>query len=269
MTGYYEHHIEINEDKLCPFILRHIRTDTAVQCNWHKNVEVMLVTDGDGLMQYGAQTVSVTKGDLIVINSESIHRPYSEGGIGLYYLIIDEDFCRMNGIDAAAMRFEAKITDEDVRRSFLAVVEAEKKYKGGAPYSAARLRCDVLSLLLLLCERYSLAADKNREGKTRSEGYIKRVIEYLNANFREAVELDALAEICGITKYHLARAFKRYTGQSILTYTNFLRCRNAELCIKNGRTVAEAAYESGFDSLSYFTRTYKRIIGVSPSKSKR
>ena len=40
------------------------------------------------------------------------------------------------------------------------------------------------------------------------------------------------------------------------------------MLLAEGKTVTEAAYESGFESLSYFSRRYKRIMGISPSKNK-
>ena len=77
----------------------------------------------------------------------------------------------------------------------------------------------------------------------------------------------SIAAMCGITKYHLAREFKRITGQTVLTYLNALRCKKAQLLLSEGKTVTEAAFESGFESLSYFSRTYKRIMGAPPSRN--
>ena len=96
--------------------------------------------------------------------------------------------------------------------------------------------------------------------------YVKSVIEYINANYSREVNLDELASLCGITKFHLAREFRKITGQTILTYTNILRCKKASVLIAEGKTVTEAALDCGFDSLSYFSRTYKKIMGNPPSK---
>lgn len=94
------------------------------------------------------------------------------------------------------------------------------------------------------------------------------MLEYLNENYTQSITLDELARLCGITKCHLAREFKRYTGQTVLTYVNSLRCQLAGLCISEGLSVTEAAYKSGFESLSYFSRVYKRLMGVPPSGGK-
>ncbi len=101
-----------------------------------------------------------------------------------------------------------------------------------------------------------------------SEQYVKRVLDRLNGNCTEHISLEELAKDCGITKYHLARAFKRYTGQTLFTYINIMRCKKAELCIRDGMSITEAAYECGFESLSYFSRTYKKLMGASPSFSR-
>ena len=80
------------------------------------------------------------------------------------------------------------------------------------------------------------------------------------------LSLDTLASLCGVTKFHLMRQFKQYTGQTIFSYLNHLRCQNAELLIAEGNSITEAAYASGFESLSYFSRTYKKHMGTAPSK---
>ena len=98
--------------------------------------------------------------------------------------------------------------------------------------------------------------------------YIKKVLEYIAEHYTEPLTLEDVADVCGITKYHLAREFKRFTGLTVITYVNILRCKRAEVCLAEGKTVTEAAVESGFDSISYFSRTYKKLMGVTPSEKK-
>ena len=124
-----------------------------------------------------------------------------------------------------------------------------------------------MSILIEACSSARIA-DKGKPEEDRSERHVKRVIAYFNDNLAETITMDDLSELCGVTKFHLAREFKRYTGQTVFTYLNFLRCKRAKLLISGGKRVAEAAYECGFESLSYFSRTYKRLIGEAPSSSK-
>ncbi|MBQ8432508.1 MAG: helix-turn-helix domain-containing protein [Clostridia bacterium] len=64
--------------------------------------------------------------------------------------------------------------------------------------------------------------------------------------------------VCEITECYLAREFKSYTGQTVMTYLNMVRCKNAEICLAEGKSVTETAYECGFESISCFSRTYKK-----------
>ena len=92
---------------------------------------------------------------------------------------------------------------------------------------------------------------------------------YMEYRYNEQIGLDDLAKFCGITKHHLSREFKRFTGQTVLTYLNTLRCKSAEVCLSEGMSVTETAFECGFESVSYFSRTYKKIMGAPPSAAKK
>ena len=49
----YETHFKIKQDELCPFKhLRKIRIESG-NCNWHKNIEIILTESGVGNVQYG------------------------------------------------------------------------------------------------------------------------------------------------------------------------------------------------------------------------
>ena len=78
--------------------------------------------------------------------------------------------------------------------------------------------------------------------------------------------LEDLANEAGFSKYHFARLFKEMTGQTVLNYVNFLRCNHARSLLASGKyNVGESAIQSGFSNLSYFSRTYRRMMGELPS----
>ncbi|WP_430813373.1 helix-turn-helix domain-containing protein [Carboxylicivirga sp. RSCT41] len=88
---------------------------------------------------------------------------------------------------------------------------------------------------------------------------------YINNNFRENLNLDLFSRIRFVSKFHLLRLFKRYYGQTPNQYLIDKRVEKAKECIKNGRSVSEACYEVGFESISSFSSLFKRKTGFTPS----
>ena len=267
----YEHHTSLLKDKLCPFKLNTCNAILKNQIsNWHKNIEVLIVIDGEGVAQYGKDEFLIKKDDIIVVNSGILHCFNSNSGISYYCLIIDESFASENGITTGKHQFTKVFKDEKCKEYVLDAANKLNTYYTDREnvINRAKARAAVLNLLIELCENHSRLDTVSENKKKSSEDYIKKAIEYLNVNYTEKVELDDIASLCGITKYHLAREFKRFTGQTIVTYANFLKCKKAEFLLSQGMTVSEVAYECGFESVSYFSSIYKKVMGYSPSKRK-
>ena len=127
----------------------------------------------------------------------------------------------------------------------------------------------MLALLIHLCESHATVSGARRTEHSAAEEYVKRTVAYLAEHFAEAQSLDALATLSGVTKHYLARVFKQYTGETIFSHLIRVRLRHAEAALRSGASVTEAALSAGFESLSYFSRVYKRYVGVSPSQKKR
>ena len=265
----YEHHLSLKQDKLCPFIIKASKNLRNTICNWHTNIEILLVTSGEGHIQYNSSDFQLGEHCIVVVNSGDLHRVYSDSVISFNYMIIDESFCNENGIHTGERRFDHIFKCDITEHAFLNAYKEYQNYKNNpSAIITARLRRAVLDLLIELYEKHSTDARIDATVERSPRDYVKNALDYLAEHFTEPLTLEAVADVCGITKFHLAREFKRYTGQTVITYINILRCKKAEVCLSEGMTVTEAACESGFDSISYFSRTYKKLMGISPSSKK-
>lgn len=273
MITRYEHHLQIKTNKLEPFILHYLINRFDSPCNWHKNIEIVFITKGEGFIRYGTDEYELCEGDLVVINSGAIHHLYSDTGFDYYCIIIDDEFCEGNGIDIEKYEFEKITRDEETVRVFLEAAQMLKneilKKNGDDRLSIPKVRRAMLSFMIELCEKHIVNDGEKVKKKDRSEEHIKKALSYINENFKSPITLEELAEYVGISKYHLSREFKKYTGETIFTYTNIIRCRNAEICILDGMKVSDAAYASGFETISYFSGTYRKLMGIHPSKVKK
>lgn len=82
--------------------------------------------------------------------------------------------------------------------------------------------------------------------------------------------LAATARACDVSAAHLSRVFHQSTGITISEYLARFRVEHAtELLRQRRQTVAEIAFASGFQSISQFNRTFKRIAGCTPTQLNR
>ncbi len=265
MDKLYEHHYKLKSDKLCPFKLEKGGRSDANFYNWHENIEIVLIIDGEGEFQYSTEKLEVKRGDIVVVNSGIIHRPCPE--TEYFYLIIDESFFRENGFSVFNLDFTPVFRDPECEKLFM-IVEAKIREYRSSVIHPAELRSAVLSLLLYLYSHHLRRETDNELSAVGAQSCIKKALAFINDKYTDGITLSDIADACNVTGEHLAREFKRHTGQTVITYINTLRCKRAALSISVGASVTEAAIECGFGSLSYFSRTYKRITGAAPSAVK-
>ena len=108
------------------------------------------------------------------------------------------------------------------------------------------------------------SADKIRSRPAR------KAAEYISEHFAEDFSVDDIANALFLNKSYLMRAFKEQTGMTLLQYLNITRCERAKKLLADTDMIIEGiAYEVGYVTASHFTRVFKSIVGVTPSKYRR
>jgi AraC-like DNA-binding protein len=99
---------------------------------------------------------------------------------------------------------------------------------------------------------------------------LERLSEYIEAHSTDNIELEALAIMAGLTKWHFARAFKQSIGVPQHFYLIQRRLERAqELLAESDLSLAQIALESGFDDQSHFFRCFRMFFGVTPRSFRR
>ena len=95
---------------------------------------------------------------------------------------------------------------------------------------------------------------------------VHRVREHLAANAREQTPAADLEHISGLSRYALARQFRRAYGTSPDRFRTLRRLELARAAIGEGLSLAAAAAESGFADQSHMTRQFVRTYGMTPGR---
>jgi AraC-like DNA-binding protein len=90
--------------------------------------------------------------------------------------------------------------------------------------------------------------------------------DYLDAHYAENVTLHDLAQVAGLSPYHLVRIFRRATGLPPHAYLLQARVTRAKTLLARGWPPVRVAHATGFADQSHFTRGFARIVGVTPGR---
>ncbi len=129
---------------------------------------------------------------------------------------------------------------------------------------------EILSLLrqaeknYLNTEQYHLILN-NHEG-----GRLNEVLEYTFQHFKQEIKIEQIAKIAFLSRSQFSYFFKLHTGKTYIQFVNELRIENACILLKNNRyTIEQICYEVGFQNVSNFSRHFKKIKGITPSKYRK
>lgn len=96
---------------------------------------------------------------------------------------------------------------------------------------------------------------------------IQKIQKYINANYKEEIRLEQMAEQVGMTATSFSRFFKLRTGKTLSDYVIDIRIGFAtRLLVDSTMSIAEICYECGFNNLSNFNRIFKKKKDCSPKE---
>jgi AraC-like DNA-binding protein len=123
-------------------------------------------------------------------------------------------------------------------------------------------------MIVLLARKIGQVSDSRPSPRTpRAEPLVNAAREYIVKHFARDLTLGEIAWHVGKGEEHLARQFKRRTGQSVFDYVREVRIAHAKTLLASpALTLTEIAGRCGFHSLSFFSRTFRACTGMAPSR---
>ena len=130
-------------------------------------------------------------------------------------------------------------------------------------FCSGLLQC-VLALIANHVTAASVSPCKNNTYK------ISELVSYMKMTSKLNLTIEECAAFCNLSKPHFSRVFKTVTGSSPVQFFLKLRIARAqELLDYTDRTMQEIAEASGFPDQNYFTRTFKKHTGMTPSQYRK
>ncbi len=99
-------------------------------------------------------------------------------------------------------------------------------------------------------------------------GYLRKALDYISLHYAdEDISVGTIAASLGLSEGHLSHLFKKETDYTVMAYITRYRMRAAmELLRDCSVKVYEVAQRVGYRDTTYFSSTFKKIVGVTPTE---
>ncbi len=99
---------------------------------------------------------------------------------------------------------------------------------------------------------------------------VRDACRYIDENFANKITVAGVAAACGVSEDYLSHSFSKQTGNRLSRYVAAVRIGHAMCLLKNENLgIAEIAFEVGFQSLSQFNRSFRKLSGINPSEFRK
>jgi AraC-like DNA-binding protein len=96
--------------------------------------------------------------------------------------------------------------------------------------------------------------------------HLRRAHDHIDRHFAEPLDLDEIAGIAGVSKYHFVRSFRMTYGETPMRYLTRRRIERAQDLLRAANlTVTEICMLVGFSSLGSFSARFSQLVGESPT----
>jgi len=239
--------------------------------HWHENLEICMLINANCTFTIDGETINAVPGDILVIDEFVPHRICTTDVKTDLYIV----HLRLSCFIERGIRLERinpYITKEELENipmlsekiSFILKTLCDEKSIATEPKENPFLYSMAGSLYYLLMRHFAIPEHTSHKNTERTEFY--NITEYINANFKDDINVNSIASALFISARKLSEIFRRFSGMSINSYITALRIKNANHLLSHGKSISEAAYESGFQSLRTFNNAYKKQMSISPTE---
>lgn len=254
--GTYEYSRETDHYPIC----QKVGNNNCIP-HFHGNLEMVYVIEGEMKAILNGRTLKVLANEMVLVPSYMVHQFQTEQYSDTILLIIPLDYLpsvkRLFKKNSFAIPVYRDEESKSELRSSLEILSRGRHQPDSLVFKGY-----IQVIIGLLVEKVGLkvlAEDQAGE-------LIRDILTYLDENFRSPLDLASLAQHFGYSKSRFSHIFNASFQCSITEYINTLRCRHAASLIIEGNQLIDASFQSGFDNMRTFYRSFKAYYNETPSQ---
>ena len=240
--------------------------------NWYEvkakqEYAIFIIQSGTLTIEYKQQKYSLSEGDVFFFYPEVIYHATSSNGCSFFFVHFDA----VLGNNYQALHFHpfdgyyAHDEIKDILAPLVASVISMQKKEHFAELSTHGAL--MLFLANIMKMRYTEDADASTSSHNSELARLHHVLIYINHHLSEPIYVKELASYINLSEKYFITFFKKAMGVSPITYITQVKMKKAlEYLHEQNYSVKEVATLVGYSDIYTFSKAFKKVYGISPSK---
>ena len=247
----------------------------------HQNIEIYYFISGSCKMDIGKETVVGDAGSIIIIFPNTVHSFYLDTDIPCKFIHIHFDPYMLSSIF---------VNKENLNIDLFSILESINNYykstadkamisllysivdevNNSQQFSEILSTLHLVEVLIYFMRKKTITSLFLTYETEVTPRYVFLAFEYIKENYSEKILLSDIANYLNISSRYLSKLFFKETNLTVLQYLNIYRInKSIDLMMTTDKSLTDISLSVGLGDLQHFSRLFKNIIGISPSKYKK
>jgi len=248
----------------------------------HSFDELVIILKGTAMHMIDEQHFPVKAGDVFVISQNHEHQYVDMHGLALANILFDAGALMMEQWDIRALpgfhalfslepafrtqhnfKSRLQLSDPQLNKANELIHDLTMESEQRSPGYRVMAKGLFMQLAVSLSRAYSSEPTEESLDLLR----IGDAIAHIEMHYAEKITLDELAVKSHLSQRHFCRVFQECIGRSPIDHLMHVRCQKAaELLKGTDRTITDITFDCGFSDSNYFTRCFKKTMGMTPKQ---
>ncbi|MBT0960908.1 AraC family transcriptional regulator [Denitromonas iodatirespirans] len=231
----------------------------AFSAHVHEGFSVGVIASGVERFHYRGSGHIADPATLVLLNPDEPHTGEAADEGGWHYHMVYLQPAAMSAIAGPQVYFPQAAV-KDAALSQMLAIAFRRMWQADEPIAAQTALTDAIATI---AERHGRHA---RPASDVAMQRFDRVVDYIEAHLDQALDLERLAAVAGLSMHHFARAFAAHFHLSPHRYVQARRVLRAKQGLAGAQRPLAVALDAGFTDQSHLTRWFRQAYGVTPAE---
>lgn len=233
-----------------------------IKKHWHDYFEIEYFLEGEGETEINGEKYKLEKGVAMLLTPTDYHTVSTKGELTLINVSFDHTLLPVDIVKEIMCAEEGRVIrcGNDKIPDLAEIFETlNYEYRSDNGFKSQAINSLLEYVLITFLRNISFEVKIEQPYDE-----INKALIYMSITFREDPSLQEVADEVHLNKTYFSELFKKRVGITYIRHLNTLKINYAKKLMKtSGMSAEEIGYNSGFNSLSNFMHTFKKITGMS------